>query len=642
MTSQVTLSDHSAAGARRDIPPSPLVILALLLLVAVGTIGAVFGGPALGDHEAIVAQCARNMRVSGDWVSPTIFDTPFFRKPPLPYWLIAGVSYVLPDDPATGLPVTTLAARLPSGIAALVTVLLLWRLAGSMFNRRVGRVTAAIAGSSLVFLLYAPNATAEILLTMCCTWAFAHFWYAATARTALPRFVHAMLFYVALGVGMLAKGPAPIALVAMPLFFWWYGERPLRVLARQGVAGWRMATICLLRGLWPRTRQAFTRLWLVPGLIVFAAIFVPWMLAVAERYPHAWNLWNWQYWQRAQGNYEDTRVRGWFYYVPIAIGLTLPWAFLIIEALLAPWLKRYARWHRALLYVGLWAVLGVAVMSKMDFKKPYYIVPAIPGLLLLMGVVADRAFRWRPGRDAVSWTLRIGSWSRTIPVRDPCRLAWTVWAVVAIGAIPALIAGIVSLQHTMPAASTRTAFIAGGTVLLLLLAGILYVRGRSWQAFSLTAATTVVAFQLVWHSCTETIDAMDEVAKVAALADTLDAAGAAPRAKVLWTDRRPDSRLGFYFNRNSTYLVTPEEIVTQMVDRTSLASQRQMQAMVFQRAAERLRSAEPVYLILQQRNYRLVKDSLPKNVRSITAARDRERAAKDWIVVTNAPANLAR
>jgi 4-amino-4-deoxy-L-arabinose transferase-like glycosyltransferase len=622
--------------------PSRGVTFALALLLAAGTIGGVFGGPALGDHEAIVAQCARNMRLSGDWVSPEIFGTPFFRKPPLPYWLIAGVSYLLPNDPGTGLPVTDLAARLPSGVAALVTVLLMWQLAGSMFGRRVGVVAATMAGASLVFLLYAPNATAEILLTMCCTWAFVHFWYAATARSALPRFAHAMLFYVALGVGMLAKGPAPIALVAMPLFVWWYSERPLRVLARRGIAGWRLVTMCLLRGLWPRTRQAFTRLWLLPGLIVFAAIFVPWMLAVAERYPHAWNLWNWQYWQRAQGNYEDTRVRYWFYYIPIAVGLTLPWAFLIIEALLAPWLKRYARWHRALLYVGLWAVLGVAVMSKMDFKKPYYIVPAIPGLLLLMSVVADRAFCWRPGRDPISWTLRIGTWSRSILVRNPYRLAWIVWGVVAIGAIPALVTGVTWLQRTMPAASTRMALMAGGCVLLLLLAGILYIRGRTWHAFGLTAVTTVVAFQLVWHACTQTIDVMDEVTKVAALAEALDAAGAPPRAKVLWTDRRPDSRLGFYFNRDSTYLVTPEEIVTQMVDRTSLANQKQMQAMVFKRAAELLRSPEPVYLILQQRSYELVRGSLARNVRAIATTKDRLPAAKDWIVVTNAPAGPGR
>lgn len=219
MVDTMNLAGRPAPPMQCDTAPRTWTTWAILLLIAIATLGGVFGGPRLGDHEAIVAQCARNMRLSGDWVSPTIFDTPFFRKPPLPYWLIAGVSYVLPNDPATGLPVTAVAARMPSAIAALITVLLLWRLATSMFGPRIGRITATLAGSSLVFLLYAANATAEMLLTMCCTWAFVHFWYAATERRPLPRFAHAMGFYVALGIGMLAKGPAPIALVAMPLIF---------------------------------------------------------------------------------------------------------------------------------------------------------------------------------------------------------------------------------------------------------------------------------------------------------------------------------------------------------------------------------------------------------------------------------------
>jgi len=592
---------------------------------------AVFGGPALGDHEAMVAQCARNMRTGGDWLTPRIFNVPFVRKPPLPYWLVAGVSYVLPADRETGLPVTTTAARLPSGIAAFVTVLLTWRLASSMFGRRAGRVTATIAGSSLVFLLYGANATAEILLTTCCTWAYLHFWYAATARAAVRRFVHAMLFYVALGFGMLAKGPAPIALVAMPLVFWWYTERPLRILARQGAAGWRRILFCLLRGLWPRTKWAFTRLWLMPGLIVFAAIFVPWMLAVAHRHPDSWDLWNWQYVQRAEGDYEDTRSRGPFYYLPIAVGLTLPWAFLIFEALLAPWLNRYARRHRALLYVGLWGMLGVAVMSLMSFKKPYYIVPAIPGLLLLMGVVADRAYSWTLA--PVVWGLRLGRRRRGILFANPRKLAWIVWVILAAGLAGALAFASLWAHANLPAGAWSLTVIATGAVVALLTAGIAYIRGRGWVALGITAAATVAAFDLGWYLCPAAIDAEGEIAKVVDLARSLDAAGVPREVPIYWVDRRPDARLDFYFNRPGRYLVAPEEIVTRMVDRTGQAGR--IQAMVLARARERLGSEEPIYLIVQRRNYSFVQGSLPQTVHVVASAGGGSRPDKDWLVLSN-------
>lgn len=411
------------------------------------------------------------------------------------------------------------------------------------------------------------------------------------------------------------------------------------MLARQGLGGWRRVLACFAKSLWPRTRQAFTRLWLLPGLIVFAAIFVPWMLAVAERHPHAWDLWNWQYWQRAQGDYEDTRTRGLLYYLPIAAGLTFPWVFLLVEGLAAPWLKRYARWHRALLYVGLWGVLGVAVMSKMDFKKPYYILPAIPGLLLLLGVVADRIYGWAPSASPVSWTLGIGTWRRRFWLAEPRRLAWIVWTILAIVAAALVVAGGVWSYREMPTAWLRITLIAAGVAAVLLLAAAAYVRGRGWLALGMTAATSVLAFHIGWYTCADAIDAAGETIKVATLARTLDSAGIPAEAALVWADRRPDARLDFYFNRPSTYLVTPDEIVTRMVDRTG--KDRELQALAIKRAAERLHSGEPIYLILQQRHYDLVGETMLKGVRFVAAVEDDDRHDKGWVIVTNVPAEPA-
>lgn len=83
----------------------------------------------------------------------------------------------------------------------------------------------------------------------------------------------------------------------------------------------------------------------IPGLLIFAAFFVPWMMAVARQHEHAWQLWNWQYLQRAAGDYEDSKPRGAAYYLTYVAGFTLPWLFLLPEAFLAPWLRQYARWH---------------------------------------------------------------------------------------------------------------------------------------------------------------------------------------------------------------------------------------------------------------------------------------------------------
>lgn len=586
-----------------------------MLLVA--TLGAILGGPALGDHETIVAECARNMRLTGDWLVPWFLDTPFMRKPPLPYWLTAGASYLFPPDPHTGLPVTASVARLPSALAGFGTVLLLWRLAAAMFGPRTGRVAALLACSSVIFLLYSPNATVEMQLTFCCTWAYLHFWFAVTARTSARQRLHLVLFYVALGLGMLAKGPAPLAMVAVPLAVWWYAERPLRVLARMGPLGIRLATASFLRGLKRRTIRALTDLWLLPGLVVFAIMFVPWMVAVAFKYPHSWDMWNWQYVQRAEGDYLDTRPRGMFYYLPIIAGLTAPWLFLLPEAVLAPWITRYRHHRRPLLYAGLWVLVAVVIMSLEPFKKPYYVVPAAPGLILLMAVVAERFYS---GLFAPRQWLQIGL------------------GLMAAGLIAGVIVGWVIMRKEMPQAATRVTLIAAAAACSLMIAGVLYVRDRGWAALGLTAATAVVTFQAVWHFAGSAIDNVD---KVAALARLLDEAGVPREARVLWADKRPDARLGFYYGHNSGYLIPPAEIVSLVVDRTR--AKEKLLAMAVERARKHLSDSTPVYLIVQREHYGFVKmqDQVPVHLIGFVHEPG-DPPKKDWMVVTNVvPASQA-
>ena len=251
----------------------------------------------------------------------------------------------------------------------------------------------------------------------------------------------------------------------------------------------------------------------------------------------------------------------------------MPWVFLIPEALAAPWMKRYAHLQPGLFYAGLWAVLGVGTLSLMQFKKPYYILPAVPGLILLMAVVADRFFGRVMSDGPLALAFGTGSRPRTLVIPNERRFAWIVWGLLAVGAVGSLVLGRVWLQKHMPTCATRLSLVAAGALIAILLAGVAYIRGRGWTSFGIMAVTTIATFHTAWYWCAPAIDTLDEVNKVTALARALDAAAVPPDAKVLWADRRPDARLSFYFNRNSTYMVTAEEIVNRMVDRTNKAGQ---------------------------------------------------------------------
>ncbi len=598
----------------RSLKPSAIVVGAVFGLALLATLGGVFGGPALGDHEAIVAQCAREMRRSNDWLVPRFLETPFLRKSPLPFWMVAASSYLFGDDPATGLPVTVSASRLPSALCAFGTILLLWRMGSCMFGRRAGLVTAVIASSSLVFLLYAPNATAEMPLTFCCAWAYYHFWFAATARSTAEALGHSMAFYLALGFAMLAKGPAPVALVGFPLAVWWYVHRPLRLIAGGGVGAWRSAILFFLRDFGARTLAVFTRLWFIPGIVLFGLVFIPWMLAVAERHPHAWDLWNWQFLQRAKGDFPDTRHRSILYYVPILGGLVLPWTFLVVEAAIAPWVRRYARIHRGLLFAGLWTLLGTLSMSLMEFKKPYYILPAVPGLILLIAAAAERLFldSQRRVADRGSWPMRVGIGIQLAAVVGG---AW-MWLSGDEGGSFGSIAIVAILGALLYGAAFQA-----------------YRMGRGWLAAITTAVVTVVAFQTVWYGFGNAIDNIDKVTKLAA---TLESSRVPPAARLFWADRRPDARLSFYFNRPSEHMVDPEEIVGEgILNRET--DKHALERMAVDRALELLQGSKPVYLIIGRDNYERLNETLIRYADLVGAVQNGETPSRhDWLIVTNA------
>jgi len=589
----------------------------VLLLAILATLGGLFGGPPLGDHETLVAQVSRDMRLSGDWIVPRFLETTFIRKPPLPYWLVGGSSYLLPPDRATGLPVTEVAARLPSALAALGTVLLLWKLGSGMFGRAAGVVAALLGSASVFVLLYAVNATVEMLLTFCCTWAGAHLWYAARARTTQARFVHSLLFYFALGVGMLAKGPAPLAMVGVPLAIWWYLEKPQRLLASGGPLVVKRAAVCFLRGLISRTIQAFTRLWFFPGVFIFLMVFVPWMMSVAREQPHAWRLWNWQYLQRFQGDYEDTRDRGPLYYVPIVLGLLLLWTLAFGHALAAPWIQRYRAHRRALFFAGVWAVVGVAAMSAMKFKKPYYILPALPPFILLMTpVVMD--FVRRAADSAIG-----------------ARKLWN--GVIAVSAAAPVVAYLVA-RHSQPDLAwpvLLTGMIAavGG-----IWAVVSYLRGRIVVSIYRLAVTTVGAFLCGWYGVAPSLSNFE---RVTLLDRQLRAAGVPTDAPIVWADQRPDARLRFYYLWKSAHLIDPAEIVKQVVERKK--SDATLQQMATERANVLLTGSEPAYLVIDREHLVLLDDLEPhlrSRIQNLTIVDvDGIPDGDDWVVVTNMPAD---
>jgi 4-amino-4-deoxy-L-arabinose transferase-like glycosyltransferase len=499
-------------------------------------------GPRLGEHEVIVAQSARQMLSSGDWLIPHYLDTPFLVKPPLAAWLVATVSRVLPKDHALAMPVTDFSARLPSVVAVIITVLIIRRLARSLFDERVAAISAMVCASSLGMLLFAQNATSEALLTLFCTWAFAEFWWAQTKPD--QRTMHLARFYAALGLGMLAKGPMPMIVVVIPLAVWWFGHRGLRRLGsmKLGEFGRIARTTIFESG--PRFRQALTTNGLWWGIPVFLAMFLPWMVRVSRQEPYAWALWNHEFLDRARGDYPGCHWGDFFYYVPILFGLVLPWCLSLPEALASPFLKSYRRYARPLNYVWCWVVVAFVILSVMSFKKPYYTLPIVPGCALLLGPVLDQLF-----------------FRSVVPIRR---------AVLAIGAILSILSTIcvvgwfVGRRMYPEEWHGRVAWATPIFAVLILVgmagAGVMFVRSQRWPSISMVAATGIASFVGVWcfvGPAAGNVDATDQ------LVESLRKENVPDNANLYWAGNRPDGRLTFYWNRPIRQVVDPYKLMAE-------------------------------------------------------------------------------
>jgi 4-amino-4-deoxy-L-arabinose transferase-like glycosyltransferase len=230
----------------------PLRLLVCALLAALLYFPAL-GRPALWEpDEGRYAEIAREMVLSGDWVTPRNDWVRYFEKPPLVYWAEA-ISIKL-------LGPTEFAVRLPAALATVAEVVVTAALGEAMLGAAVGLAGAAVLALSPVVFGFGRFATLDPALALCITAALAAFWAAARAP-AFNRGAGRRWFLLAAALtaaGTLVKGPVALMLAGAVGFAW-----------------------MLIEG---RARQIFTMPWL-SAIALYVAIVAPWFVLVAERNP---------------------------------------------------------------------------------------------------------------------------------------------------------------------------------------------------------------------------------------------------------------------------------------------------------------------------------------------------------------------
>ena len=205
------MTTPSAPDVRLQSGPSPAAAWILLAVIFIAVqIASLFTPPLLDDVDASHAQAAQHMAETGNLVTLYVNGVRYLEKPPLPYWLAAGLYKVFGQN--------VFATHLPNALAVLGCAVLMWVWAGRAWSRRAGFYAAlgmlTAIGPFLFTRFSIPEALLSFLLLLA-LWSFLtgfesrregrFYWmWAALALATLTKGLIAPVFFVAAAVPFLA------------------------------------------------------------------------------------------------------------------------------------------------------------------------------------------------------------------------------------------------------------------------------------------------------------------------------------------------------------------------------------------------------------------------------------------------------
>ncbi|WP_169331848.1 ArnT family glycosyltransferase [Robiginitomaculum antarcticum] len=222
-----------------------LILTGLVLLTA---LPGLFRIPAIDRDEARYAQATVQMLETGDPVDIRFQDAPRWKKPAGAYWAQA-VSVTIFGGPESR---QIWKHRVPSVLAALLAVLATYWAGRRLVGRDAAVIGAALLAVTLSLTYEAHAAKTDALMvamTTVCFGALAHIRHnpLATQKTA------ALLFWIALGIGVMMKGPIAPLLVGLTI-----------------------ATLMI----WERKAKWAKPLLFWPGPILFLLVILPWTVLI--------------------------------------------------------------------------------------------------------------------------------------------------------------------------------------------------------------------------------------------------------------------------------------------------------------------------------------------------------------------------
>lgn len=400
-----------------------LLLLSLVSLVLF--LSGFFSLPPVDRDEARFAQASKQMIESGDLIDIRFQDEPRHKKPVGIYWLQSATAVLF----GRGAESEIWAYRLPSLAGAVLSVLLTAAIGARLFDAKTGAAAAMLLAGSLLLGVEARLAKTDAVLLACilaAQLALARVW--TERRGPMPPLSELLLFWLAIGAGILVKGP-------------------IILLACGGTA--------LLLSLWQRSGRWLLRLRPGLGLPLVGVVVLPWLVAIAFESDGA--FFSASVGQDLLGKVltgQESHGAPPGYYA-VAAWLTF-WPASLPLFLALPWIWTHRR-DDPVRFCLAWILPLWIVFELVMTKLPHYVLPAYPALALL----AARALAG--GLPAPGSATALGRWARRLR-----RVVAPVWLALAV----TLCAGLIGLslklnRDVLPVTVLGAVAVIGASALVL-------------------------------------------------------------------------------------------------------------------------------------------------------------------------------
>ena len=338
--------------AERQLTPlNAIALFVILLLASILWFATLDYRHLIPTDEGRYAQMAREMMVSGDYITPRYNDYKYFEKPPLHIWASA-ITFQL-----FGL--GEWQARFWSGLTGYLTILLVGFTASQLFGRVTGYLAALILLSSPMWVVGGHFNALDMGLSAFLNLALCSLLLAQHAyehhRPQSGRY-WMWICWLAMALATLSKGLIGIVIPGMVLFAY--------VITR---FDWKMSA----------------RLHLISGLIIYLAVTAPWFIAVSIKNPEfAHFFFIYEHFERFTATAHG-RTAPVYFFLPLVVVGFLPW---MPQFFRSAWqtLRQYRMGSFSAPWM-LWAWFAVILIffSISRSKLPGYIMPVFPALAIL-------------------------------------------------------------------------------------------------------------------------------------------------------------------------------------------------------------------------------------------------------------------